>query len=139
MAKNTWKKHNKLNPGQVIISARHPNPPEPHEIEVAQILARHFSTTVEFLVPVDDYKRKTADVTMDKTEWEIKSPHGNSKSTVHHQIGRASKQSKYIVFDGRRTSLSDETLIGRIRVEMKERRSIKRILLSQKLQRCLKS
>ncbi|MDR1271395.1 MAG: hypothetical protein LBK04_00115 [Clostridiales Family XIII bacterium] len=126
------KKDKKINCGQVIIPAEHPNPPEQHEIEVAWILARHFSCTIEFLLPVDDYKRKTADLTMDKLEWEIKSPQGHSKSTVHHKISRASKQSKYIVFDGRRTSLSDEILQRRIRVELKERRSIKRILFITK-------
>jgi hypothetical protein len=86
---------------------------------------------------VDDYKRKTADFTMGRLEWEIKSPNGNSKSTVHHQISRASKQSKYIVFDGRRTSLSDEILLNRIHAELKERRSIKRMLFITKKSKVL--
>jgi hypothetical protein len=69
---------------------------------------------------------------MDKIAWEIKSPQGNSKSTVHHQIGRALKQSKFIVFDGRRSSLTDEILMNRVRAELKKRRSIKRILFITK-------
>ena len=56
------KRRKKVNPGQVIIPAGHPNPPEPHEVEAAYILARHYQETVEFLIPVDDYKRKSADV-----------------------------------------------------------------------------
>jgi hypothetical protein len=131
------KKDKTINLGQVIIPTGHPNPPEPHEIEAAWILARHFSCTVEFLIPLDDYKRKTPDFTMDKTEWEIKSPKGDSKSTVHHQMGRASKQSKYIVFDGRRTTLADEILITRIRSELKERRSIRRLLFITKFSEVL--
>jgi hypothetical protein len=128
----TKKKGKKCNPGQVIIPVGHPNPPESHEIEAAWILARHFRCAVEFLTPVDDYKCKTADLIMDKIAWEIKSPQGNSKSTVRRQIGRALKQSKFIVFDGRRTSLADEILMNRIRAELKKRRSIKRVLFIAK-------
>jgi hypothetical protein len=126
------KEYKEIDTERVVIPAGHPNPPEPHEREVAWILARHFSCTVEFLIPIDDYKRKTADFIMNKVEWEMKSPLGNSKSTVHHQIGRAAKQSKYIVFDGRRTSLADDILLSRIRAELKEHSSIKQVLFISK-------
>jgi hypothetical protein len=46
MAKRKVKQEN---PGKVIIPAGHPNPPESHEIEAAQILAAHFRRT-----PIDD-------------------------------------------------------------------------------------
>jgi hypothetical protein len=58
------KKRKQLNIGQVIIPTNHPNPPEPHELEAACILAQHFQCTVAFLTPIDDYKRKTADIVM---------------------------------------------------------------------------
>ena len=41
--------------GQVIVPVGYPNPPEPHEVDVAMVLARHYQTTVEFIVPIDDY------------------------------------------------------------------------------------
>jgi len=126
------KENRTLNKGQVIIPTGNYNPPESHEIDVAWIIARHFSCTVEFLIPVDDYKRKTADISIGNNEWEIKSPSGASKTTVHRQFERASKQSKYIVFDGRRTTLSDKILLSRIKKELKERRSIKRLLFIKK-------
>jgi hypothetical protein len=126
------KKDKRLYSGQVIIPAGHPNPPEPHEIEVAWILARHFNTTVEFLIPADDYKRKTADIVLLGVEWEIKSPTGKSRNTVGYQFRRASKQSKYIVFDGRRTPISDTAIQDRIRFEMAKRISIKRVLFVAK-------
>ena len=44
------KNRKKINLGQVIIPASHPNPPEPHEVEAAYILARHYQETVEFLI-----------------------------------------------------------------------------------------
>jgi hypothetical protein len=62
------KKNKKVNRGQVIIPAAHINSPEPHEIEAAWILARHYGCTVEFLIPVDDYKRKTPDMVMQGLE-----------------------------------------------------------------------
>ena len=126
------KENRTLNQGQVIVPTGNYNPPKSHEIDVAWIITRHFSCTVEFLIPVDDYKRKTADISIGNIEWEIKSPSGASKTTVHRQFERASKQSKYIVFNGRRTTLSEEILLRRIQKELRERRSIKRLLFITK-------
>jgi hypothetical protein len=56
------KKRKQNNQGQVIIPGNHPNPPLPHEVDTALVLARYYQTTVEFLIPVDDYKRKSADI-----------------------------------------------------------------------------
>ena len=51
------KKRKGDNPGRVIIPVNHPNPPEQHEVDAATVLACHYQSTVEFLIPVDDYKR----------------------------------------------------------------------------------
>lgn len=126
------KKVKKSNTVHVIVPTGHPNPPEPHEIDVAWILARFFSTTVEFLIPIDDYKRKTADIIMLGVEWEIKSPTGKSKNTIGYQFRRASKQSKFIIFDGRRTSIDDAKIKDRIRFEMAKRTTIKRVIFITK-------
>ena len=48
-------KDKQVNPGQVIFPVNHPDPPQQHEIDVAYILARHYRTAVEFLIPVYDY------------------------------------------------------------------------------------
>ena len=117
----------------VIIPDNHPNPPEDHEVEAAWILARHFSTVVEYLIPVDGYKTKTNDVEIDGIIWEIKSPTGNSKTTVGNQFKEASKQrARNIVFDSRRTKLKDSVVLSRVRFEMKRRRSVKRVLFIAK-------
>jgi len=42
------KKDKELNTGHIVIPVGHPNPPEPHEVEAATILARHFRCVVEF-------------------------------------------------------------------------------------------
>ena len=56
------------NRGQVIIPDKHPNPPLPHEVNMASVLAQHFQTVVSFIVPLDDYKRKSADIMMHGVE-----------------------------------------------------------------------
>ena len=126
------KKGKQQNPGQVIIPTSHPNPPEPHEIDAAWVLARHFRCTVEFLIPVDDYKRKSADIVMLGVEWEIKSPHGASKSTIGNQFQYASKQARNLILDTRRTKLDYAIIENRVLVEIKKRPAIKRVLLINK-------
>ena len=129
------KKNKKSNPGQVIIPANHPNPPEAHEIDAAYILARHYQCEVKFLIPISDFKRKTADIIMLGVEWEIKSPIGKSKYTIQDQFRRASKQAKNIVLDTRRTKLKDDLIEKYILAALKKRPSIKKVILINKLQK----
>ena len=131
------KSRKKVNPGQVIIPAGHPNPPESHEVDVAFILARHYRETVEFLIPVDDYKRKSADIIMLGVEWEIKSPHGASKSTIGNQFRFASKQSKNIIIDTRRTKLEYESIVSKVLFEIKKRPAIKKVILIDKFEKVI--
>ena len=131
------KKDKQLNLGQVIIPGNHPNPPMPHEVDVALILARHYKTTIEFIVPVDDYKRKSADIVMLGVEWEIKCPSGTSKSTISGQFQRASKQSKNIVIDTRLTKLKFEEIEKRVFNEIKKRTNIKKVVLIDKYEKII--
>jgi len=135
-----FKKKKQKNRGQVIIPDNHPNPPMPHEVNMAAVLAHHYQTVVEFLVPVDDYKRKTADIMMLGMEWELKCPTGASKATVGNQFRRASKQAKNIILDTRRTKLDYETFEKQVLFEMKERPSLKkvnRIILIDKFEKII--
>jgi len=126
------KKNNNKNYGLVIIPTDHPNPPEQHEVDAAYVLARHYQTIVEFLVPLDDYKRKSADILMQNVVWEIKSPNGSSKSTIRNQFRRASKQSKFIIIDTRRTQLKYQSIEKSVLFEVKERPYIKKVILIDK-------
>jgi len=126
------KKDKQINHGQVIIPVGHPNPPEPHEVDAAYVLARHYQTTVEFLVPVDDYKRKSADIVMLGVAWEIKCPTGVSKSTIRNQFRRASRQSKNIIIDLRRTKLKYKSIEKEVLFQIKERPYIKKVILIDK-------
>jgi len=131
------KKGKNLNPGQVIIPVGHPNPPEPHEVNAAFILARHFRCTIEFLVPIDDYKRKSADIVMLGVVWEIKCPIGVSKSTIRNQFRRASRQSKSIIIDARRTKLEKKNIEKEVLYQIKERPYIKKIILIDKFEKVI--
>jgi len=129
---NFRKKSKQFNTGKVIIPVGHPNPPAPHEEDVAKILAHHYETTVEFIMPIDDYKRKTADIMMNGVAWEIKSPKGNSKSTIGTQFSRASKQANNIVLDTRHTKLKYERIETSVKLEMKKRHTIRKVILINK-------
>ena len=121
------KKRKQKNLGKVIIPTGHPNPPEQHEVDIAFILARHFQCTVEFLVPIDDYKRKTADIVMLGVQWEMKSPTGASKATIENQFRRASSQASNIIIDTRRTMLEYESIKKSVLFAMKKRPSMKKV------------
>jgi hypothetical protein len=131
-------KNRKLNSGQVIIPAGHPNPPETHEVDAAWVLARHYSTVVEFLIPVDDYMRKTPDIVMLGVEWEIKSPKGNSRrNTIKDQFMNAHGKSHHLVIDGGRTPLDDVFILGKIHYELSNHRRIKKLLFITKERKVL--
>jgi hypothetical protein len=119
---------------QIIIPKNHPNPPERHEIEAAEILATHYNCVLEFILPIDDYKRRTPDILLNSVLCEMKSPIGDSrKHTVKAQFDRATGQhAACLIFDGRRTKLPDDYLMNAIRHELKHRRRIKRVIFIAK-------
>lgn len=117
-----------MNEPHVHIPFDHPDPPETHEVEAAWLLARHYCVQIDFLKPVDGYKTKTADLVIEGQVWELKCPSGKSKTTVGNQFKRAVKQSKYIIFDGRRIGIPDNEVKRRIEHELRKRKAIKRLL-----------
>jgi len=117
---------------KVIIPYHHPDPPNEREIEVAWLLARHFNCTVEFLIPIDDYMRKTPDIKMMGVYWEIKCPVGKSRTTISNQFKRATKQAKHIVFDARNLRFSEADVEQSVHNQMLLRPSVRRILLINK-------
>ena len=117
---------------EVIIPDGVTQKPEPHEIEIAWILARHHKTIVEFLQPIGGYKIKTPDIVMNGLSWEIKSPTGSSrKSTIEYQF-KGLKQSRNLIIDGRRTKLDDEFILKQISSEIARHSRIGKILFITK-------
>ena len=118
---------------KVIIPPNLDNPPEPHEIEAAGIIARHYNCIVRFLKPIVGYKIKTADFVIQGVLWEHKSPLSHSRRRcVSGQLDRASEQSRCIIFDARRTKLVDEFLINQLYKELKIRSSIRKLIFITK-------
>jgi len=106
--------------------------PEQHEIDAAWIIAKHYKSVVEFLRPTDGYMVKTPDIQMGGILWEMKSPVGKSKTTIEAIIRKATKQSKHIIIDCRRTALDDEEIEKKIRFEISKRHGIKKVLIITK-------
>ena len=127
------KKKDKIqNPGEVIVPVNHPRRPEQHELDAAYTLAHHYQTTVKFLVPIGDYKRKSPDILMRGVIWELKSPKGDSKTTIGTQFRRGSMQAKNIVLDSRRTKLKYEIIEKQAIIEAKQRTNLNRVILIDK-------
>jgi len=129
MAKKKKKQDNSV---LVIIPINHPNPPELHEVDSAMVLASHYQSTVEFIIPVNDYKRKNADFVMLGVEWELKCPTGVSKATIENSFRTASKQSKNLVIDSRRTKLDYDVIVKRVLFELKKRPYMRKVILIDK-------
>ena len=119
---------------KVFIPPNLGKPPEENEIQIAQIIAEHYNARVEFLRPIDDYKRKTPDIMLNGQLWEMKSPKGKSRNTIGRQMKRGMKQSKNIIVDGRRSPLADDVIIGELRNQCVERRSIRKLIFISKKQ-----
>ncbi|MCL1973085.1 MAG: hypothetical protein FWG57_08920 [Endomicrobia bacterium] len=80
--------------------------PEPHELDTAKFFNK-LGKDVEFLTPNRTKGIKNPDIKMDGILWEIKAPKNNSKRTIENIFRKALKQSKNIIFDLRRTKISD--------------------------------
>ncbi len=114
--------------GQIIIPAN--VYPWPHELRVAQILARA-GFVVEFLL--DTKNIKTADVLVNGIPFEIKSPFTNKPDKLERVIKRALKQSCNIVFDTSRIkNMSDARLHQFLAFKAKHQPQINRLLLITK-------
>jgi len=122
----------KQDKAEVIISESIQPPPEPHEVSAAWILARHYNCIIEFLKPLDGYKHKTPDFVMMALLWEVKSPTGKSKTTISNNLINAKLQSPNIVFDARRTKISDDRICAELQKHLVKRRSIYRLLMITK-------
>ncbi len=114
--------------GEVIIPEGMKPRPMQHELDVAQILARHYKCVVEFLQPIASYKTKTPDIVMNGVMWEIKSPTGNSKKSTLESQFNGLKQSRNLIIDARRTKLDDTFVQAQIEKEISKHAKVGKIL-----------
>jgi len=103
--------------------------PKLHEMSAARLLSVYFKKDVVFIKCLGN---KTADISIDSTEWEIKSPTGGGKRNIQHQLSKALKQSPNIVFDARRSKLHIVKIERELEKQFKTTKKLKRLLLIKK-------
>ncbi len=119
----------------VIVQTDLVNVPKEHELSAALILAYHFKRDVIFLRPET---KKTPDIDIDGTKWEIKSPRGNSKKTIENNLRTARKQSENIVLDLARSKMHYTRAIARAKFYIRtEAHHIKRLKIITKTQQII--
>ena len=104
---------------QVIVKTLPQDAPKDFEMSAALIIANYFKTDVIFLRPGH---MKTPDLLVNNEIWELKSPKGNGKNTMHNIIKTARKQSTNIVIDLRRCKMNRRKALARIRDTYKKRK-----------------
>ncbi len=72
------------------------------------------------------------DIEMWGKKWEIKTPKENGKYTIEHTIQHASKQSKHIIIDLRKSKMSESKALLKIQRESRLRKVIKTVLVITK-------
>ena len=73
-----------------------------HEKMAVDFLATERGYDITFLVPNRQKGRKTPDIEIGSTLWEVKSPKGRSSRTIENNLRLALRQSPNIVLDLRR-------------------------------------
>ena len=69
---------------EVIVKTDPQDAPKEHELAAAVLLAYHFRADVTFLRPEH---KKTPDLEINGTKWEVKSPKGNAKKPSRTTCG----------------------------------------------------
>ena len=104
---------------KVIVKTLPQDAPYDFEMSAALLVANYFKTDVIFLRPIS---LKSPDFKINNEIWELKSPMGNSKNTIHNNIKGARKQSTNIVIDLRRCKMNKNKAFSRIRHAYKKRK-----------------
>jgi hypothetical protein len=114
---------------QVILELVKNDPPKPHEIDAAFIIAEYFRADVFFIQPGNF---KTPDFLVGGTRWELKSPTGGSSRTIKHSMRTARKQSDNLIIDLSRTKLHLYRALAHIKFYMEKPAHFKKILVVTK-------
>ena len=116
---------------QIIVEPM-PNPPQPHELKAAFVIATYFKTDMIFLRP-NDYGTPDLKNTHTDEVWELKSPLGKSKKTIENNLREARKQSQNIIVDLSRCKLNELEAISRTKFYLKQgHRNIKQLKIIKK-------
>jgi hypothetical protein len=105
--------------------------PEPHELDTAKFFNK-LGKDVEFLSPVYSKGVKTPDIKMDGILWEMKAPINKGKHTIQHAFRKALHQSKNIIFDLRRSKMSNSKSVLELKQRFEVVKICKRLLIITK-------
>ncbi|MBQ9018602.1 hypothetical protein IJ117_02515 [Candidatus Saccharibacteria bacterium] len=103
----------------VIVRTSPKDPPKEFELSAAQIIADYFCASVVFR---RQEILKTPDLLIRGQVWELKSPRGNGKNTIHNSFKTARAQSDNIVIDLRRCKLHERKALANIRYAYRNRK-----------------
>lgn len=109
---------------------------EKHEYDTILFLTM-IGNDIELIPPSNTPGVRTPDFKMNGVEWEMKSPNGNSRSTIEHAFQIASHQSQNIIIDLRRTKIPDSRALHLLGKLMKTSRRAKRLGVVSKEQKLL--
>ena len=102
-----------------------------HE-ESTAIFLTQFGFNIEFIVPRNDYRSKSADFFINGAIWEAKSPIGNGKNNLARQFHYASKQAGKLILDLRRIKMPTVKSEHQAKACFENTRNIRRLILITK-------
>lgn len=111
---------------KVIVKTLPQDAPKDFEMSAALIVANYFKTDIIFLRPGS---MKSPDLLVKQELWELKSPRGNSKNTIHNVFVTSRKQSYNVIIDLRNSRMHEKKAFARIREAYNKRRHKKCQLL----------
>ena len=80
------------------------------EREAAWILANHQKTVVRILRPAGGFMEKTADLVINDSRYELKTPLSAQFRSVEKLIRQATKQSENVIIDSRKTKITEKRM-----------------------------
>ena len=107
---------------KVIVETSAKDRPYDFEMSAAILVAEYFETDVVFLRPTP---LKSPDLKINGQIWELKSPMGNGKNTIHNVFVTARHQSYNIIIDLRRCKMNKNKAFSRIREAFNKRRRVR--------------
>ena len=99
------------------------------EREAAWILANYYKTVVRVLRPSEKYMEKTADFAINGIHYELKTPKSAKVRSIEKLIHAATKQSKNVIIDSRKTRVTEKRMIEICVDRLAHIRNLSRIVL----------
>ena len=101
--------------------------PYPHEKFAAKAVSEFFNTKANFIKRSNT--AKSADLLINNTIWEVKSPIGNGKRTMQNNIRIADDQSPNVIINLVRCKMRTDVATNRIRYELSRANKVKHLLV----------